>query len=709
MATTLIDISPKLQGPISAGSSHWTHNAKDIVTASASGVTAPVSVFAPKKQNPTAHLVILRNPKECYRRHTPAFSPALGNGSDTYTRHIAKKLWSLHEAACVQDLIPLISDRIEREEKLKQHRIARRQFSKFEDKFAKWVVYLPALERHLIKQVHEQQFWRSWGETKVIITGEDGTKRERWMVNDNADQLGQMLNERMEKDGYNLWDKQTLVKKVEVLERMVLHREWWSKSQGATRRDNLATENAKSLTANTITHSELAATTQTSQTTSEPTVSLRKTDMEELPKQILRNIAQDEAILELSQALTKDLTERQIAYSHAANANMNKAFYALEPRRLHSRCDWLVRPMAMTTKNLQPPPAGEIPAIRLTLDNGVTCELFERFRDFSHPDWEEEWQVRADAQAGMEHDLKLRKRVEEMEIRKLAFYQEGDYETDSDSDEDDNEGYWDSDMDSPFDKTQPSASSGSNDTGCSTLIPHNDTPTKLAIAKAKLAEYNTVLANNLTIVKAECLLKMKLFSGILPTPKTEDEIKREKARAQAQYYQDLAINLVKLQLRISDEGMTATDNRRLRFTSSAPTGAGEVQFVGPLARLNDASEPENLKVRTAFKILTGHKSFNALRTTDHFQAAKRLLAPVTNPEHTKHGIFREEIRAAVKMAETTDGEVSGYIRNAIGAADNSVFIKRCEHVGESEVVSWYMRLGRQARAVWNVERRWYRV
>ncbi|KAJ5038907.1 uncharacterized protein L3040_006585 [Drepanopeziza brunnea f. sp. 'multigermtubi'] len=356
MATTLIEaISPQPQGPISAGSSHLMHNAEDIVTASASGITAPVSVFTPKKQNPTAHLVILRNPKECYRRYTPAFSPALGNGSDTYTRHIAKNLWSLHEAACIQDLIPLISDKMEQEEELQQHRKARKQFSKFDDKFAKWVFYLPALERHLIKQVHEQQFWRSWGETKVILTGEDGNKKAHWMVNDNADQLGQMLDRRMKKDGYNLCDKQTLVKNLEDLEtaernkRMILHREWWSKSQGATRRDNLATENAKSLTANTIAHMDLssstglAATTQTSPTTSESTASLQKNDMEELPKQILRNITQDEAILELSQALTEDLTERQNAYTHAANANMNKAFYALEPQRLHSRCSWLAK------------------------------------------------------------------------------------------------------------------------------------------------------------------------------------------------------------------------------------------------------------------------------------------------------------------------------------------------------------------------------
>lgn len=680
--------SALVAGATSQRTTHGNHNFKDIVAIAADDVTTTTaSAFKPTKQNPAVHLEILRNPNKCYSARSPAMSPALGNMSETYSLFVQRRYWALAETATDDDLIPMIFNRTVQARKIRKQEVALELSSKMEERFDKWVLQISVLGRHLQNKCKRQQFWRSWPENKILHTDEEGNKSMEWVANNNPSQFGSMLEVLMNNDGYSLSGGEDLRKRVEDLtiaerhEKAIQRRELWFESAKATN-DKVAPMDDSNSEASSPTC--LDTTTQPPYMGSQLASESEAVDIEMVPpKDVLRNITEDEAILELSLALVEDLSERQTVYHHAANANMAAAMHSLRPTRLHNRCTWLVSPMAMKPKNLLPPPVNEVPAIRLILENGVICELTERFQDFSHPDWEEVWQERADAQAGMEHEIGLWRQKQEVEKHRLGLYRGGDFETDRDSDDDFDEEYWYSDLDSPNNMAPSSDRSVGMTTisECSAPMMDNTTidstiSSELEIAKAKLAQYNSVLAANVAIVKSESLEILKRTCKLTPSPKTAEQLAAERTKRHAEYVQLLEVNLVKLLFRIQDVGLVSTDMRKINFVrihSSSETGPGEVKLVGRLADVMTTTTMgcRGKVVGEAFEILQKVEPLLQLRQKDYFRSVKELLAPITNPMDARFGIYRQEVKKATAKQERAEVKIAECVKDAIELAEKN--------------------------------------
>ncbi|KAL5325976.1 hypothetical protein ACEPPN_007113 [Leptodophora sp. 'Broadleaf-Isolate-01'] len=407
------------------------------------------------------------------------------------------------------------------------------------------------------------------------------------------------------------------------------------------------------------------------------------------------------AILAVAQTLVADLSERHEFYHRQSNVHMNTVLDALKPKSLGYHCNWTVRPMAMTKKNLDPPPADQPPAIRLINPAGVTCELIEGFQDLSHPDFEQYFAEREKDQYHMAQVVKEWRdnvetfeeyyrrlvceefwdRCQTQEIRRALEEQrieceENDlFEDDSDDDDD-----WD---EYTFSRTSRSSSTASslsdledssvaNPIGEEQITTNTDTdnenehPTALEIARTNLAEYTVILSKAVAVTKAA---EIRARNPQIQAPILAKEAAL-KAGTKQHLPQRLSFSITRLRLQMAQEGLLP-DKTGFKYTSTQLTGPGSITFVGPITKFLTTRKVMH---DIAFEQACQNPIMQAFGKTDVYKEVKVSMAHVTDLWRDVRGVsaFGEESRAAHARQEAEGKEVNVVLGQIFGDAERMV-------------------------------------
>ena len=373
-------------------------------------------------------------------------------------------------------------------------------------------------------------------------------------------------------------------------------------------------------------------------------------------------VTETDAILSLANTLIADLKDRYDFYYTSSNVHMNTVLDAMRPGQLGNKCTWIVRPLAMTKKNLTPPPASQPPAIRLTNPSGVTCELIEAFENLDKPyfkdfvawrDEEQDYLIQAvqewreKEETFDEYDRRLvceefwdeclekdLKRV--MEERKNREGMDIICEDDSDDDDD-----WDE-----YTHSRLSRSSSMN-TSVPDLEEDNDTTTAepiaiaiadeeeedqeedtetnletaLAVARTNLATYTNILVTAVATAKTEAIVT---HAAKLDAPKLA-QLAEEEKRVKASYTHNLTYPITLLHLRMAQDRLVAADKNGLTYTSTKAIGPGSITFTGPITQFLLANQRV---INRAFSTLVQDERIQALYGQDFYKEVNKSMAAV---------------------------------------------------------------------------------
>ncbi|KAG4441465.1 hypothetical protein IFR05_003071 [Cadophora sp. M221] len=402
------------------------------------------------------------------------------------------------------------------------------------------------------------------------------------------------------------------------------------------------------------------------------------------------------AILSLAQTLVADLSERYEYYYRQSNVNMNTALDALKPRNLGYHCNWAVRPMAMTKKNLEAPPADQPPAIRLTNPAGVVCELVEGFRDLSHPDYEQYFAEREEEQYYLaqavkewrdseekfdEYDRRLVceefwDRCQTQDIRRaleeqpIECEEKDTFEDDSNDDDD-----WD---EYTFSRTSRSSSMASSisdpesidEKQITTTNTETEHSTALEVARTNLAEYTLILNKAIAVTKAATI---RAHNTQAQAPIIAKEVAL-KARTKLRLSHHLCFSITKLRLQMAQDGLLP-DKTGFKYTSTQLNGPGSITFVGPIKKFLTARKA---MLDVAFEEARKNPTIQAYGKTDFHKEVRVSIAHVTDLKRYTKGacVFLEQSRAARDKQEEEGKEVSLVLDRIFGDAERIVLIAR---------------------------------
>ncbi|KAK0127687.1 hypothetical protein ONS96_007206 [Cadophora gregata f. sp. sojae] len=734
----------------------------------------PNTVFFLKKQSPTAHLSILRNPTRAYERATPAFSPALGHASDAYIRLNQRQYQQDRITVENGDYMETIKNTAHRMAQVKRYKQAKKSLSQIQQDHDAWVYDKHTVDV-LCEKIHKDAlFWRSCHEDTITVVNQDGTKEEQWYQNDQDRCLGSSIEDQMQMQGRSIKEWAGLRKAVEDLEqearheRMVKHREQWRQTKYVPEEYNSDTDDSdmeedddedyghlyddvdvaqvrisevvakdEAITtspasssgipqiksANLEEHLEIldyhtptlkthldniveTKTTQTNFTTNQASSEMALTTT----KTTKEVVTETDAVISLVDTLLSDLKDRYEFYYTSSNVHMNNVLEAMRPRTLGYKCSWTVRPMAMTEKNLTPPPVNQPPAIRLTNPSGVTCELIEGFQDLSDPWFEDyvawreeeqddliqavqEWREKEETfdeydrrlvceefwDKCLEKDLKRimqeRKKWEDMDV---VF--EDDSE-DSDDDDDD----WD---EYSCSRSRSSSSTtlvpDQEETGVETGAqeeededededeeeePETNTETEiltaLEVARTNLAEYNTSLANSVVIAKTKAIN--------YHLERVHDSPQHNKATEDAQavkdsYTHNLSYSIIRLRLRMAQDGLIPSDKSNFVYTPTKPTGPGTITFTGRIREFLKINKDVHDR---AFSVLREDIRVQAIHKMDFFKEVKVSMAHVADlyRDVKNAKVFRKEVKRANKQMEVQSTVVSALVHEGVAEAE----------------------------------------
>ncbi|KAH7370660.1 hypothetical protein BKA65DRAFT_545362 [Rhexocercosporidium sp. MPI-PUGE-AT-0058] len=408
-------------------------------------------------------------------------------------------------------------------------------------------------------------------------------------------------------------------------------------------------------------------------------------------KQVL---TETEAILTLAQTLFADLSERHDFYYRASTVHMNTVLRAVKPISLGCKCNWAVRPMAMTKKNLEPPPADQPPAIRLTNPAGVTCELIEGFQDLSHRDFEQYSAERDEEQYYMAEAVKKWRDEEEtfeeydrrlvceefwdgcqtLDIKRALEEQriqcdDNLFEDDSDDDDD-----WDEYTFSRISQSSSIDTSFLDPEYSTTIDPVAEEqttttgneikdPTALELARINLNEYTVILNKAVAATKEEYIQEAK---EEIDAPLLTHQAALE-ARRRSYLPHLLSISITKLRLRMAEDGLLP-DNTGLKYTSNQPTGPGSITFVGPITTFLTAQKAIHDR---AFELASQDLAVQIFNKMDFYKGVKLSMGYVTDlwRDVKKGGVFTEESQAARSEQEDVAKDVTVTIGNILIEAE----------------------------------------
>ncbi|PVH82836.1 hypothetical protein DL98DRAFT_652850 [Cadophora sp. DSE1049] len=706
-------------------------------------VTQKPTVFFLKQQSPTAHLSVLRNPTRAYEKSTPAFSPALGHTSDAYIRFKQRQWLQDRMTVENGDFMQTIKNPAHRMAQKQRYKTARKSLSQIQRDHDGWIYNRQPGENLCEEVHKDALFWRSLHEDRQTVSNQDGEKEQQWVPNDNDLLLGEAIETEMQMQGRSIEEWAGLKKAVQDLEqeqrhqRMVKHREQWRKSKYIPEEYNSDTDeedleedddeddghlyddvDAPQVKISEVDAKDEAIARSPASLTGIPQIKIA--NVEECPalfpqhhrssephpdnivetKPTNTNVAtrqefdemasttaktskevvtETDAILSLANNLLSDLKERQDFYYRSSNVHMNNVLEAMRPRTLGYKCSWNVRPMAMTKKNLTPPPVDQVPAIRLTNPSGVTCELIEGFQELSTP-WFEDYVAWRDEEQDVliqavqewrekeetfdEYDRRLvceefwdeclekdLKRV--MEERKNWEDMNVIFEDDSDDDD-------------GCDWGEYSCSRMSRSSSITTSVPdleedtvepvaeeeetepktETETATALEAARTNLNEFNTILATAVVSAKTEAIASQKVNLKAPKVAKEAEEAKGFKDR----YPHNLSYSITHLRLRMAEDGLMSSDNTGFIYTSSKPTGPGSITFTGPIRNFLTANKRVHDR---AFNTLTNDIRVQAINDTDFYKEVRLSMAHVTDlyRDVRKAKVLEEEARVAKKKME----------------------------------------------------------
>lgn len=715
-------------------------------------VTQKPTVFFLKQQSPTAHLSILRNPTRAYEKATPAFSPALGHASDAYIRFKQRQYQQDQVTVENSDYMATIKNPAHRMAQFRRYKNAKRSLNKIQRDHDAWIYNRKQAHDICEALHKDAMFWRSFHEDKNTVTNQDGEKERQWIPNDHDLLLGQAIERKMQVQGRSIEEWAGLKKAVQDVEqeqrhqRMVQHREQWRKLKYIPEEYNSDSEeeepeeeededyghlydnvdvpqvkisevDAKDEAIATIPsspswipqikpenleerstslqqrahifepHPRKIVDTKTPHTNN--TIHQESNEMASTTAKTTKEIVTEtDAILSLAATLVSDLKDRYNIYYASSNVNMNGVLDAMRPKHLGYKCSWVVRPMAMTKKNLTPPPADQTPAIRLTNPSGVTCELIEGFQDLSTPWFEDyvawrdeeqdhliqavrEWREKEETFDEYDHRLVCEAFWDEClekdlkcVIQERKNWENMDVIFEDDSDDDDD---WD----------EYTSSRMSRSSSMITSVPDLEEDSAepvgtnaLEVARTNLASYTTILATAVVSAKSEAIA---LHRTNLEAPKLAQ--KAEKAKGiKDRYPHNLSYSITRLRLRLAEEGFISSDKNGFIYTPSSLntkstlTGPGSITFTGPIRDLLTTNKRVHDR---AFRTLSNHVRVQAFRGMNFYKEVRISMAHVfnLNRDIKSSGMFKEQIRAAEKKMEGVRTVVEAVVHECVAEAE----------------------------------------
>ena len=739
-------------------------------------VTPRPTAFFLKQQTPTAHLSILRNPTRAYEQCTPAFSPGLGHASDTYKRFIERKWLQDRMIVENNEFILAIENRAHRTAQKQRYNKARKTLSQFQKNYDAWV-YDRQPVKNLCEEVHEDDmFWRKFNQDKEVVPIEAGEEEEVWFANGNDILLGQVIEKKMQLQGRSIEEWDGLKKAVEDEQeqrhqKMVKHREQWRASKyipedydsDTDEEDSEDDDNdnyghlyddvdpcpvkisevvAKDEAITTIATSpsdipqrkvaeteerpalseqrvenfkpqpDFIVDTETRDTTNTSTHQ-DSSDMASTTKTTKEIVTETDAILSLANTLVADLKDRYEFYYTSSNVHMNTVLEAMRPGHLGNKCTWIVRPLAMTKKNLTPPPASQPPVIRLTNPSGVTCELIEAFENLDTPYFKDfvawrdeeqdcliqavqEWREKEETFDDYDRRLVCEEFWDECLEKDLkrALDQRRNrerigviYEDDSDDDDD-----WDE-----YTYSRMSRSSSMNtsvpdleeDNNTTTIEPvtiadeeeeEEDAETKLdnasAVARTNLATYTKILASAVASAKTEALA---IHTAKLDAPKLAQQAEEDK-RVKASYTHNLSYSITRLRLRMAQDGLIPLPSNGLIYTSSKPVGPASITFTGPITQFLLTNQTI---LNRAFTTLVNDKRIQALYSEDFYKEVNKSMGIVKVGTNLERDVRKG--KGYNREMQEAKGREEGRMR----------VWRECVHEGVEGAVKWVREQGKE--------------
>ncbi|KUJ08433.1 uncharacterized protein LY89DRAFT_330138 [Mollisia scopiformis] len=418
------------------------------------------SVFQPKRQSPNAHLQVLRNLTQYNKRFSPYFSPALGNASDSWIRHRAKsyrKTRILEQEMKFAQKFVNDTNRLSREDQNEVGSLRRKyriQIDKMESYNQQWVIdsiqtdkVLEAMKQDL-EEIYEPDEKRDITEALEYLLNKEGRSLEELKPLKDAVQGSAFWPA-----GYDS-DEETCSDTSE--QETQLH-----KSNSTSRfyiEDEISDDDDDDDEDEHLYSFPLPKTISTTQQTA---TMLDETSVAEMLKPDNFNWADEEEDddEELSFSTTQQSETAEEKFEYLVNHVYDTLRNDLEHLRfrflrlqtfspewiaqqmapvtfnpVNHKCSWLVRPMAMSKKNLNPPLTG-IPTIRLTTPAGQLCELEERDYCFEGPEWAAHFEKRRVSAAETREQLRAMEtfdeRISRMEAEEYwEQVQARDYERD---------------------------------------------------------------------------------------------------------------------------------------------------------------------------------------------------------------------------------------------------------------------------------------